>query len=401
MTKIERKIARKIAVISSNRADAGLLTGLMHSINQHSDLKLLLFVSSMHLSDHDHDFWQEFTAQKLNITEKIPLLINGNQPLDNAIALGKAVQQFAKVLQHYQPDILVILGDRFEIFAAASAAMMLQIPVAHLHGGELTLGAIDDAIRHAISKMAQIHFTATEQYRQRLLQMGEQPDRVFNVGATSTDILLDMNYLNRQALEKILNIKIKHAFFLITWHPETLQAAHTDSDDPLKGLKELIKALQQFPDYQIIFTKANCDSGGQAINRYLEKLSEQHADYYLFSSLGIQNYTSLVKLSHAVIGNSSSALLEVASLRKPAVNIGHRQDGRYKPESVINCEADSKSITQAINRALSDAHRQTCKNMSLPYGEGNTNQKITQVLAEIELNNIMYKPFYNPGADCS
>ena len=393
------KIARKIAVISSNRADAGLLTGLMHSINQHSDLKLLLFVSGMHLSDHNHNFWQEFTAQKLNITEKIPLSINGNQPLDNAIALGEAVQQFAKVLQYYQPDILVILGDRFEIFAAASAAMMLQIPIAHLHGGELTLGAIDDAIRHAISKMAQIHFTATEQYRQRLLQMGEQPDRVFNVGATSTDILLDMNYLNRQALEKILNIKIKQAFFLITWHPETLQAAHTDSDDPLKGLKELVKALQQFPDYQIIFTKANCDSGGQAINRYLEKLSEQHADYYLFSSLGMQNYTSLVKLSHAVIGNSSSALLEVASLRKPAVNIGHRQDGRYKPESVINCEADCKSITQAINRALSDAHRQTCKNMSLPYGEGNTNQKITQVLAEIELNNIMYKPFYNPGAD--
>ncbi len=380
---------RTIAVISGSRADAGLLMGLMNTIREHPLLDLQLFVTGMHLSEQHGFSYRELEKNGFSITAKVTTSLTDNSPQGNARALAEGIIGFTEVLHKFQPDIVLLLGDRFEILAAAETAMMLQIPLAHLHGGELTLGAIDDAIRHSISKMAQLHFTATDRYRQRLIQMGEQPERVYNTGATAVDNILTIPLLNKQQLEQELKISLIDKLFLITWHPETINA------DILSGLIELCAALKEFPEHQVIFTKANADSGGEQINQALQHYVQQNSNYSLFSSLGIQNYLSLVKIAALVLGNSSSALLEVPVLKKASVNIGHRQDGRYKPESVIDCASNRKHIVQAILSACSSEHKKRCQNMELPYGDGHSCAKITRILAEVDLSNIMYKPFYD------
>lgn len=396
----------KVAIISGSRADAGLLTGLIKNIQLHDTLELQLFVTGMHLSEQHGLTYQSFEQQGFSITDKIPLSLLDNSPVGNAIALGEGIIGFSQSFSKHQPDLIIVLGDRFEILAAVEAAMMLQIPVAHLHGGELTLGAVDDAIRHAISKMSQLHFTATETYRQRLIRMGEQPERVYNVGATAIDNIISLKLLDKTELETKLQISIQNKLFLITWHPETIKYSidnYSDNPSELNQLKELIHALEDYPEYQLIFTKANTDSGGQAINDYLQSYVNNKVNNkencLLFTALGITNYLSLVKLADVVIGNSSSGLLEVPAMKTASVNIGQRQDGRYKPLSVIDCPTDTKEIIKAINSAKSKPHQERCQSMSLPYGDGHSSDKITQILSEIELKNIMYKKFYN-GDDC-
>jgi len=384
---------RKIAVVSGSRADAGLLMGLMHAIHQHPSLQLQLVITGMHLAQQYGLTYKELEDNGLNITARVNIPLDDNSPQGNARALGEGVIGFSHTLQQLQPDIVVLLGDRLEIFAAAQAAMMLQIPIAHLHGGELTLGAIDDAIRHAISKMAQLHFTATEVYRQRLIQMGEQPQRVYNVGATAIDNILSIPLLDKKALQDSLDVILKDSLFLITWHPETIKYSAADT---LSGLKELLRALEQFPEHQLIFTRANSDSDGEQINNFLQNYCAGREMCFLYTSLGIQRYLSMVKIADAVIGNSSSGLLEVPAMKAATVNIGHRQDGRYKPASVIDCAANSEAIFQAIATACSDQHKNKCQTMALPYGDGHSSTKITDILATIELADIMYKPFYEP-----
>lgn len=383
---------RTIAVISTSRADAGLLMGLMSSIQQHPLLDLQLFVSGMHLSKKDGLTYKELEDNGFTITDKVTLSLDDNSPEGNANALGEAIIGFTQTLKKFQPDLVLVLGDRFEILAAVEAAMMLQIPIAHLHGGELTSGAIDDGIRHAISKLSQLHFTATEIYRQRLIQMGEQPERIYNVGATAMDNILNIPLLTKDELEKSLNINLSDKIFLITWHPETIKQKNKNT---LSGLKELLIALDNFSEYQIIFTQANTDSGGKKINHLLQQVCKEKKTCYLFASLGIQRYLSMVKLSDAILGNSSSGLIEVPAMHIATVNIGHRQDGRYKPESVIDCDSDSKQIVEAISIACSKEHQLHCKHMDLPYGDGQTGEKIAEILSEIDLSNIMYKPFYD------
>ena len=385
-------MTRKIAIISGSRADAGLLMGLMSSINKHPSLELQLFVTGMHLCEQYGMTYTELENEGFTITNKVIIPLTDNSPHANAIALGEGIIGFSHTFQKHQPDLVIILGDRFEILAAVEAAMMLQIPVAHLHGGELTLGAIDDSIRHAISKMSQLHFAATEEYRQRLIQMGEQPDRVYNVGATAMDNILSIPLLDKMKLEEQLNIKLHNKIFLITWHPETIKQ---DKNSILSELNELFKALEEFPEHQIIFTKANADSGGQKINQLLEDSVQSKKNYYLFSSLGIQCYLSMVKIADVIIGNSSSGLIEVPAMKTASVNIGHRQDGRYKAGSVVDCLSNHRDIAQAISIACSKKHKIKCQSMNLPYGDGQTCSRITKIISEIDLTNIMHKPFYN------
>ncbi len=383
---------RKIAVISSSRADAGLLYGLLQGLNQHPAIDLQLFVTGMHLSKDHGLTYQEFAQYQLAITAKIPMNLSDNSPLGNAQALAQGIIGFSQSFAQHQPDLVVVLGDRFEILSAVESAMMLSIPIAHLHGGELTLGAMDDAIRHAISKMSHIHFTATEAYRQRLIQMGEQPQQVYNVGATAIENIIKTPLLSKEKLQTRLDIIIKPSFFLITWHPETI---HSKNTSVLSGLKELLAALENFPQHQVIFTKANTDSGGEEINQYLQEIVIKTPHYHLFSALGLQSYLSMIKLSSAVLGNSSSSLIEVAALRKGSVNIGHRQDGRYKPASVIDCHSKKESIIQSINQACSAQHLKLCQSITLDYGNGHSSEQIVEILSQIDLVNIQYKKFYN------
>jgi len=381
---------KKVAVISGGRAEAGLLFGLMKSVRQHPSLKLQVYVTGMHLSEQFGNTWQEFAQQNIEITEKLNLDLDSTDNISNCRAIGQGITLFSKSFDYHKPDLIVVLGDRFEILAAVQAAMMLSIPIAHLHGGELTLGALDDKIRHAITKMAQLHFPVTQEYAKRIIQMGELPERVFNVGATAMDNIIQIEKLNQEELEDSLGITLKPPIFLLTWHPET-----STELDSVMGVKLLLKAIKKFPNHQIIITKANADTGGNEINQYLETYVQNRPNYNLFSSLGNIRFLSLLNYTQVVIGNSSSALFEVAAMRVASVNIGNRQDGRYKPPSVIDCKTTTPEIIKAINTACSPTHQKICQEMQLPYGDGHTADKITRIIADTNLNNLNYKPFYD------
>lgn len=391
--KSEPKEYQKIAVISGSRAESGLLFGLMHCIQNHPRLELQIFLTGSHLESQFGATEYEFKQQQLVVTDRIPLTMNSSDKLSKGIAVGEGVSRFSQSFSQHQPDLIVVLGDRFEILSAVSAALMLNIPIAHLHGGELTLGAIDDRIRHAISKLAHIHFPATTVYAKRIVQMGESPQRVFSVGATAIDNIYQTQFINRQELEQYLGLKLDKPTVVITWHPETVH------ENSLSGLKDILAACETFPAKQFIITKANADAGGLAINQYLDKYVEQHSQFHLYDSLGNQRYLSLLAHIELVLGNSSSALLEVAAMRVASVNVGCRQDGRYKPDSVIDCSAKSDAIKAAIKTATTSAHQQKCQQMELPYGEGNSAQKITEIIAQTPLSSLLYKPFYDIDFD--
>jgi len=380
---------QKIAVISGSRAEAGLLLGVMQVIKNHPELKLQVFVTGMHLSDTYGSTWQEFPQNHITITDKIPLDLGNSDALSNSIAIGQGIGLFSQSFNIHKPDLILVLGDRFEILAAVQAAMMLNIPIAHMHGGELSLGSLDDRIRHAISKIAQLHFPANQQYAKRLIQMGELPERVFNVGATAIDNIKKIKLFDKPTLEKSLGLNLKHPL-LLTWHPETVEQHST-----LHSLKEILYALEKFSEHQIIITKANADTGGYEINQYLDQYVLKRPNYHLFTSLGNQRYLSLLQFTQVVLGNSSSALLEVAAMRVPSINIGQRQDGRYKPDSVIDCAAKHKEIISALHTANSDKHKKKCQEMDLPYGDGHCAEKIVNIIAQTNLKALSYKPFYN------
>jgi len=385
---------KKVAVISGSRAEAGLLFGLMHTIKKHPLLQLQVFITGMHLSDKYGSTKQEFEQQNIPITDEIHLDLDSSEiyPADvvNSMAIGQGIIHFSKSFHTHKPDLVLVLGDRFEIFAAIQAAMMLNIPIAHLHGGELSLGVIDDRIRHAITKISQLHFPVSELYAKRIIQMGESPARVFNVGATAIDNINNINLLHKNKLEQSLALKLEKKLFLLTWHPETVGQTNI-----VENLQSLLSAIEQFPQYQVIITKANADAGGILINEFLEQYVKGKQNYHLFSSLGNQRYLSLLQYTQVVLGNSSSALFEVAAMRVPSVNIGHRQDGRFKPLSVIDSPSNMADIVKAINKANSPVHQNKCKQMVLPYGDGNSCDKIVDIIAKSNLPDLIHKKFFD------
>lgn len=381
---------RKICVVTGTRAEYGLLYWLLKRINNDPNLELQILATGMHLSSEFGLTYAQIESDGFIINEKVEMLLSSDTPTAITKSIGLGVISFADTLGRLTPDILVVLGDRFEIFAAVQAAMIMRIPIAHIHGGELTEGLIDDPIRHSITKMAHLHFTANEEYKNRVIQLGEQPNTVYNVGTLGIEGIKNVDCLSKEELSKEVGL-ILDKFFLVTLHPTTLQNRTAEVQ-----VKILLKALDNYPDHQVIFTKTNADTDGRIINQNLEEyVRRNHKRTCIYDSLGQLLYLSAIKHCELVIGNSSSGLLEVPFFRQPTINIGLRQRGRLKAESVIDCSFDVNQINYAIQKGLSLEFKEKIKTMPMVYGEGDTSLQIIEILKEVNLENILIKRFYD------
>ncbi|MCM3590173.1 UDP-N-acetylglucosamine 2-epimerase [Brevibacillus borstelensis] len=382
---------RKICVITGTRAEYGLLYWLMKEIEADLNLELQLIVTGMHLSPEFGLTYRVIENDGFHINEKIEMLMSSDTPVGVTTSIGVGTIGFAQAFERLKPDIVVLLGDRFEILAAAQAAMVARIPIAHLHGGESTEGAIDEAIRHAVTKMSHLHFVSTEVYRKRVIQLGEHPDRVMNVGAIGLDNIRKMTLLSKEGLEQSIGFLLGPKTFLITYHPVTIQKETSSS-----AMNELLRALDSFSDAKLIFTKPNADTDGRVISQMIDEfVSENRERAIAFTSLGQLRYLSAVKHVDVVIGNSSSGIIEAPYFRKPTVNIGPRQTGRVKPASVVDCEESAESIKAAVGNALSPDFQQRLRSMSFSYGEEYVSGKIKDVLKNCELTSLLRKTFYD------
>lgn len=374
---------RKICVVTGTRAEYGLLSNLMKFIQQDDDLELQLVVTGMHVSPEFGLTYKRIEQDGFVINEKVEMLLSADTATAVVKSMGLATISFADVYERLQPQLLILLGDRFEMLAAAQTALIMQIPIAHIHGGECTFGAYDDAIRHSITKMATWHFTSTEGHRKRVIQLGEYPERVFNVGAIGIDDTLQLNLMNREHIYKELGITTDKPFFLVTYHPET--------NGEFGGIDHLLCVLEEYKEnYHLIFTKSNADNGGREINDRIQQFVNTHSQSAkLYDSLGQIRYLSAVKEAALVIGNSSSGLIEVPYLRTPTINCGDRQKGRERPSSVIDCELNISSIREAIEYGLTADIK-----YEQIFGHGQTAEKIYEKLKDIPTYKIQ-KEFYD------
>ncbi|SHO57611.1 UDP-N-acetylglucosamine 2-epimerase [Vibrio quintilis] len=380
---------KKVAVFTGTRAEYGLLYWLLKDIAQDPDLTLQLLVSGMHLSPEFGETYQQIEKDGFHIDEKIEILLSSDSAVGVAKSMGLGVLGFADALSRLEPDMLVILGDRFEALAAAQTAAILRIPILHLHGGEITEGAYDDAIRHAITKFSYLHATSTEAYRQRVIQLGEAPERVRNVGAIGLDHLSRATLMTKDELAKNLSFSLDNPYFIVTYHPVTL-----GEEAPETSFEALLKALDQYPDYQIILTYPNADDGGRRIIPLLEGYAAKQPERVLaIPSLGQMRYLSAVKHACAVIGNSSSGIIEVPSFGIPTVDIGVRQKGRLAANSVIHADADFVSIHRAIQMAVTDTGKEPSAAIENPYGQGNTSALVIEMIKTIPFEKC--KPFFD------
>ncbi len=381
---------RKICVFTGTRAEYGLLYWTMRQVQDDLDLQLQILVSGAHLSERLGATYRQIEADGFVVDAKVPMNLEDDSDAALAVAMGQELAGVARVLDELKPDILVLLGDRYETFTAATAAMMLRIPIAHIHGGEVTEGALDDAMRHGITKMAHLHFTAAEPYRQRVIQLGENPDRVFNVGAPGLEAITRTPLMNREDLAQDLGFFLDGSVFVVTYHPETLGKVDASS-----GIEDLLQALNLFPEARIILTKANADSQGRVVNDRLETYAERNKDrVFLSASLGQRRYYSAVALADVVIGNSSSGIIEAPALGTPSVNIGDRQKGRLRAASVVDCAESASAIATAIDEALHRDHQISVN----PYGTGETSSKIITVLKAFLRAPSVSKTFFDQSA---
>lgn len=382
---------RKICIVTGTRAEYGLLYWLMKEINGDPELQLQIVVTGMHLSPEFGHTYQAIEKDGFVIDEKVEMLLSSDTSVGVATSLGLGTIGFATAFDRLQPDIIVVLGDRFEVLAASQAAMISRIPIAHLHGGETTEGVIDEAIRHAVTKMAHIHFVSSSVYRNRVIQMGERPDRVYTTGAIGLDNIRKMELMDRTRFERSINFPLKEKSFLLTYHPVTLEKGSSEI-----VMNQLFLALDEFPDATCIFTKPNADMEGRFISKMIDKYVQQRpARCVSFVSLGQLRYLSAIQHVDVVIGNSSSGILEVPFFKKPTVNIGDRQKGRIQAESIINCKETKESITEAINTALSAAFIDSLTSMRSPYGDEYVSGQIKKVLKEVDVQQLLRKTFYD------
>lgn len=380
---------RKICIATGTRAEYGLLYWLMKEITDDPELQLQIIATGMHLSPEFGLTYRQIETDGFTIDAKVEMLLSSDTAVGIAKSMGLGVIGFAQVLEDLKPDILVVLGDRFEILAAAQASLVSQIPVAHIHGGETSEGAFDEGIRHAISKMAQWHFVAAEPYRKRVVQMGEPPDRVFNYGAPGLDQLSKLDWLTRQELESILGIQLSSPVFLVTYHPVTLAGG-----DPVLAMTELLNALNAFPDAIVIFTYPNADTGGRVLIDCIDQfVAKHHETSRAFVSLGQQRYLSLMREADVIIGNSSSGLTEAPALKKATVNIGDRQKGRLKSTSVIDAVESCPDIIRALQLAQSTEFCACLPHTVSIYGQGSVSKKIKSALKTVTLS--VRKPFFD------
>ena len=381
---------RKICVITSSRADYGLLRLILKGIDTDSDLTLQLVATGMHLSSKYGNTCQEILTDGFEIDMKIDTLVGENDARGVSESIGLGVSKFSAALEELRPDLVLVLGDRFEIFAAVVAAHVALIPVAHIHGGELTEGAIDDAFRHSITKMSQLHFVSTQEYANRVIQLGEQPGSVFVTGGLGIDAISQLKLLSKSELEAILGLKFGEKNLLITFHPVTLELAVAD-----KQINELLVALDQLPGINYIFTSPNADSGSNYIGQAIEKFVATHENSSFYASLGQLNYFSCIQFVDGVVGNSSSGILEIPTFRKGTINIGDRQQGRVQAGSVINCKPDVESILNAIKVLYSAEFMDRLGASVSPYGDEGASNIILRIIKNLNLPLEIKKSFYD------
>jgi GDP/UDP-N,N'-diacetylbacillosamine 2-epimerase (hydrolysing) len=381
---------RKICVVTGTRAEYGLLYWLIKEIEQDKDLELQLIVTGMHLSQ-EFGLTYKIIEREFKIDKKIEILLSSDTSIGISKSMGLANISFAEAYEELKPDVLVVLGDRYEIFSAVSTAMIAKIPVAHLHGGEATEGLIDEPIRHSITKMSHIHFTATDKYKKRVIQLGEEPRRVFNIGGMGIENIKRLKLLSKKELEKSIKFKFNKKNLLVTFHPVTLENATAK-----KQFSELLEALDNLKDTNIIFTKANSDTEGRVINRMIDEYTSNKDNTIVFTSMGQLRYLSSLQFVDGVVGNSSSGLLEAPSFKIATINIGDRQKGRIKANSVIDCKPKKEDILKAIEKIYTKDFQDLLKNIENPY-EGNElpSKRILKILKHIDLENILKKKFYD------
>lgn len=383
---------KKICVVTATRAEYGLLRLIIQHIMCNKELELCLVVTGSHLSKDYGYTVKEIENDGFPITEKIDILHSTETEVDICKIMGQANILFGEMYQRQKPDILVVLGDRYELLPICSSAMIFNIPIAHISGGEITEGVIDDSIRHCITKMSYLHFPGCEQYRKRIIQLGEEPCRVFNFGDIGVENVKKMEYLSRLELENFLGISLNTPYASVTFHPVTL-----DKNSAEKQMLSLIDALKKYPEINFIVTMANADLEGKKINDIIIKNSKLNNNIYCFSSLGIQKYLSLIRYSEFVIGNSSSGIVEAPCFGIPTINIGDRQKGRLRAQSIIDCKPDTISIQNSIDKAMSAEFKKVAKKAKNPYGDGDTSEEIVNTIKNFLIKKEIYiqKKFYD------
>lgn len=383
---------RKICIITGSRAEYGLLRPLLCEIKNDSALTLQLIATGMHLSRDFGFTYKEIEKDGFIINQKVDIKLSSDSPSGIAKSMGTGILEFTKVYKKIRPDIIVVLGDRFEIFSAVIAAHLSGIVITHLYGGELTQGVIDDAFRHAITKMSHLHFTAAQEYRKRVIQLGENPKRVFNVGAIGLESIQKVKLLSKEKLEKSLKFKFGARNLLVTFHPVTLE--HNTAG---KQFKNLLNSLDKLKNTSIIFTKSNADTGGRIINAMIDKYVQRNLNKTVaFTSLGRLKYLSTMRYVDAVVGNSSSGVIEAPSLHVATINIGDRQKGRIKAKSVVDCQPIENDIQRALNLAFSKKFKAIIKKIKNPYYTKNTAQRIKKTIKNFPLaKKILKKSFFD------
>lgn len=368
---------KSIAVLTATRAEYGLLKPVIEELNKIKEVDVRVLVTGAHLSHHQGSTYMAIEEDGIEIAAKVEILTQGDKPSDISRRMANAITGFAEYFEIETPDALLVLGDRYETLAVCIAAMNEGIPIIHLYGGETTEGAIDEAVRHAITKMSYLHLTSTEDYRRRVIQLGEAPERVFCVGALGVENALKQELLSKEELGKSLNIDLNREYAVVTYHPVTL-----DKDGVETQVNALMDAMDEHNDLQYIITKANTDAGGIMVNKMLQKYADERDNVYMFSSLGMKRYLSAVKNAEFVLGNSSSGLIEVPAFGVPTVNIGDRQRGRIKGKTVIDCTATKDGISTAINIARDSGFRKEISEETSPYGDGETISKIVKIILD-------------------
>jgi len=383
---------RKICFVTGTRAEYGLLSRLMRLVQADANLQLQIIATNMHLSPKFGETFREIEGDGFKIDKKVPIIdeLAEDSPISTLKAMAKGLEGFAIAYSELKPDLIVILGDRYEMLSAATAALIFRIPIAHIHGGEVTEGAYDDAIRHSITKMSSLHFTSCEEYRKRVIQLGENPDRVFNVGSLGVENIKQIPLMSKEELEESFDFRFDNHTILVTYHPETL------GGDPKNDIHNLLAAITEYPHLRVLFTMPNSDTGYQPIVQAIEEYVKKYPDTSkAFTSLGLLRYLSALQYVKAVVGNSSSGIVEVPSFGIPTLNIGDRQKGRIASQSVVHCSTDKESISKGLVSILSKEHQALSANSTNPYEKERCAQSIYEVISSYDLTKCLNKRFYD------
>ncbi len=382
---------RRVCIVTGTRAEWGLLSEIAQQLKMRDDVELQIVATNMHLDSRYGYTIDDILAQGFCVNEQVPMMVAEDDETSTVKAMAKCLDGMADAFTRLQPDVIVILGDRYEMLSVASAATIMHIPIIHLHGGEISEGAIDDSIRHAITKLSSLHLTATEQYRKRVIQMGENPEMVINTGAIGVYNVANIKPLSLEELNASLSFEIITSTLLVTYHPATL-----DDEDVALRCRALLDALDEFPQCKVIITYPNNDAQGRVIIDLIEDYANRNKDRVMVKpSLGLLRYISALHYVDAVVGNSSSGIIEVPSIGIPTVNIGIRQQGRMASESVIHCGDEKNSIVEAIKYALSDEGKETARNAINPYCNKDTLQQIVEAIAVTPIEKLRRKSFYD------